>query len=565
MRVIMGLSHLHRIINALPEGGRMLEWGSGGSTVWFADRLPAGAELISVDHDREWHGKVAECLRGRLNVRLVLSEPTGPLGRNATIEEEDVRPLRGLVHAADEFAGDRKFDVILVDGYARGACLRHAGRLLAPGGVVFLHDAQRPWYDDAKQSLTMWGNCGSCSDYRIPHLWWGGVGEVRAIDRRAGVRADRGVGRLPVIVSSYTSGTAYEQDAARLIESCDALGLEHDVREVPPQPTWEAACAKKASFIAERMREHDRPVLWVDADAVMRGVPELLRKPGVDTAFCVYRGEKFASGTVYFAPTPMGELLLGEWCARCEAEPDVWDQVHLELAWERVSREHPLSTMWLPERYLKIFDDERTTIGEPVIEQFQASRRLLRARPESEFDGVPTRSPFMQQLDASYLPARRAGRIREVEPPAKAGPVLFGAAVDTNTMPDGVKRLLVDRAALACVSMNARRIAIYGGGHVAATFGLSSFTSRGLEIVAVLSDMQAGGTSFDLPVCHPLRLREMFGDVDAVVVMTDRFERKLAAHARAWLGEQMPVVRLFEPELEAERAWAAGGRFAGAC
>jgi predicted O-methyltransferase YrrM len=45
------------------------------------------------------------------------------------------------------------FDVALVDGRARTHCLRKAFRLVRPGGVVILHDAQREEYHATVEAL----------------------------------------------------------------------------------------------------------------------------------------------------------------------------------------------------------------------------------------------------------------------------------------------------------------------------------------------------------------------------------------------------------------------------
>ncbi len=51
-----------------------------------------------------------------------------------------------------------QFDVVLVDGRARTSCLKriHHDVLLAPGGVLFLHDAHRPFHHEALQLFGTW-------------------------------------------------------------------------------------------------------------------------------------------------------------------------------------------------------------------------------------------------------------------------------------------------------------------------------------------------------------------------------------------------------------------------
>lgn len=382
MRVIIGQAQRELILKHLRPGSRVLEWGSGGSTLWLADRLPEGASLTSVEHDAAWHQRVRWYLntgggRDRSNVRLLTIPPTGPVGTNATIEEEREESLTDYIRAVPD---DERFDVIIVDGYARNACLRRAVRLLAPGpeSTVFLHDAHRDWYDPGKQVFTARGTIGSCPDYPGPLLWWGGHG---AEDPRSSK------GACPLVISYYTLGTPYEQEVEGLKQSVRELELDHDIRGVDSLGSWERNCARKARFVLDMARQHDRPVLWVDADAVIRRPPLLLA--GAEPDFAVYRahGWQLASGTVYFNRTEPAQALLAAWVRHCEAEPGVWDQIHLDTAWEEVTATRPLRTMWLPQTYTKIFDaapDSDGPVGathanhEPVIEHFQASRRLKR-------------------------------------------------------------------------------------------------------------------------------------------------------------------------------------------
>ena len=51
-----------------------------------------------------------------------------------------------------------RFDVVLVDGRARTSCLKrvHHDHLLAPGGVLFLHDADRPSQQEGLQLFSTW-------------------------------------------------------------------------------------------------------------------------------------------------------------------------------------------------------------------------------------------------------------------------------------------------------------------------------------------------------------------------------------------------------------------------
>lgn len=371
MRILIGQAHRERILKFITPGTRVLEWGSGGSTLWFADRLPIGATLTSIDHDAGWHAITRSRVGERLNVQMLLCPPDSPLGKNATIEEEDPSKLDEYIHAAD----GKEFDVIIVDGVARVACMERARHLLGRGGVVFLHDAHRPWYDSGKAFYIEHGTVGSCPEYPGPILWWGGLEPEKP-------RYSRGA--LPIVINCYTRGTPYEQEVQGLRFSLEQLGMEAEIVGVPNLGSWERNCAFKAQFIHDTYFKLDRPVLWLDADARVRNIPGLLAGADPDFGVAKVSGWQIASGTVYFNRTPLGERVLTTWLEYCRRAPTIWDQIHLDRAWEEVTANHSLFTRWLPQPYVKIFDmpwESRLTIPEHgedpiVIEHLQASRRL---------------------------------------------------------------------------------------------------------------------------------------------------------------------------------------------
>jgi len=127
---------------------RAFEWGSGGSTVFLARRL---REVVSVEHDAAWHALVAERLRreGLTSCRYELIEPrpappggtqfgSGQRGSTELCFEQYVRAI--------ERYPEQHFDLVMIDGRARMACLRAAFSRVKVGGIVYLDNSNYERY-----------------------------------------------------------------------------------------------------------------------------------------------------------------------------------------------------------------------------------------------------------------------------------------------------------------------------------------------------------------------------------------------------------------------------------
>lgn len=136
-----------------PTNARVFEYGSGGSTLYWLRR---GAFCVSIEHDPRWYDKLRSRLANetRIDYRLVLPEPAngGALGDPADPEADATADpeLRSLtfhqyVTQIDSFA-DEFFDIVLIDGRSRPACLRHSVDKVHRGGLLILDNADRDYY-----------------------------------------------------------------------------------------------------------------------------------------------------------------------------------------------------------------------------------------------------------------------------------------------------------------------------------------------------------------------------------------------------------------------------------
>lgn len=130
------------------KGARVFEYGSGASTVWLAKR--AGT-VTSVDHDRGWVELLAPRIAGLGNVALGLVEPDEAPGTDSLYHSHKPgwrgRGFRAYVDAIDAEPGS--FDLIVIDGRARPACLAKAVGRLAEGGMIVFDNSHRARYRQA--------------------------------------------------------------------------------------------------------------------------------------------------------------------------------------------------------------------------------------------------------------------------------------------------------------------------------------------------------------------------------------------------------------------------------
>lgn len=124
---------------------QVFEWGSGASTLWLAKRVD---EIISVEHDPKWHAILQPILQEYLNVTLLLKEPDGLL-----IDEKYVsNKIRGMnfknyVTVIEKYK--KRFDIIVIDGRARSACLEISVNFLKDKGCIVLDNSDRQEYQQA--------------------------------------------------------------------------------------------------------------------------------------------------------------------------------------------------------------------------------------------------------------------------------------------------------------------------------------------------------------------------------------------------------------------------------
>ena len=118
-------------------GRRVLEFGGGQSTLWWARRAQS---VVTFEEDAGW----AADIRRRMPSNVWLSEPVDMTSREACVAA--VR--RGLASA-----GGGKFDIVVVDGLHRHEASAIARDVIAPDGAIVCDDSQGyGFYEDFREA-----------------------------------------------------------------------------------------------------------------------------------------------------------------------------------------------------------------------------------------------------------------------------------------------------------------------------------------------------------------------------------------------------------------------------
>lgn len=142
----------------LKPGMKVFEYGSGGSTLFFAKRVE---KVVSIEHHKLWFEKVSSYLKemNLKNIDYKLFEPETDLEfHKKNIADPDHyisddkdstgKNYEKYVKSIDQFP-DAYFDVVSVDGRARPSCCMHALSKIKVGGYLVYDNVETTYYEDS--------------------------------------------------------------------------------------------------------------------------------------------------------------------------------------------------------------------------------------------------------------------------------------------------------------------------------------------------------------------------------------------------------------------------------
>jgi hypothetical protein len=99
----------------------VFEFGSGGSTTWWANHVK---NVVSVEHDRDWYERIKSLQRS--NVKIF-----------------HVELIYGGKYSCSTKEQFDKFDIIVIDGRDRVNCIKNSIDSLKPTGIIILDNSDR--------------------------------------------------------------------------------------------------------------------------------------------------------------------------------------------------------------------------------------------------------------------------------------------------------------------------------------------------------------------------------------------------------------------------------------
>lgn len=120
---------------------RVLEWGAGYGTIFFAEGSASLEHWVSLEHDGVWAREIG-ALNKDSRVEIVHVKANDPVLTDR-FRDGTYHNFKDYIEYPERL---KPFDLVLVDGRARTDCMERARNYLKEDGILILHDANRSWY-----------------------------------------------------------------------------------------------------------------------------------------------------------------------------------------------------------------------------------------------------------------------------------------------------------------------------------------------------------------------------------------------------------------------------------
>lgn len=190
-----------------------------------------------------------------------------------------------------------------------------------------------------------------------------------------------------IIASYYTINTGYEKEVEKLKESLRKLNLPYYIQPIKSQGSWVKNVHYHDQFILETMDLYpDKAIVSLDADVLVYKYPiyfDVLEESDNDLSIHLHYWKtrpvdqqwELQCGVMFFQNNWKARQFINACIARHKKNPQDRQQKNYKAVWEYWTKNRLIKWINLPPQYCKIFDLMRG-VQDPIIEQFQASRRF---------------------------------------------------------------------------------------------------------------------------------------------------------------------------------------------
>jgi len=229
--------------------------------------------------------------------------------------------------------------------------------------------------------------------------------------------------KIPLITSCYTIGTKYEDEARRLEKSLIRMGLRYHFEGIPNTGDWRHNVHEKVKFIRRCLDKINEDIIQMDADCEVVRYPELFEQlNGCDIACNIMPKETYwfnnekkeitdltNVSVIYLKNSKKVKKMLDAWV---ELDSTLEDHID-DISFAKNLKQFPnMKVFKLPLSYCHIYDRPLDKSGEPVIELYQANRRLRNTVMFKEGDIIPTEQSekklYEKLWKEGYIPSQCA-------------------------------------------------------------------------------------------------------------------------------------------------------------
>lgn len=178
--------------------------------------------------------------------------------------------------------------------------------------------------------------------------------------------------------SDIPPSTFYKDCANKLKYRIEELGGKIHIEQLPNLGSYAFNCLKKPKYILECLQKFNQPLIWIDADSLVKQLPIEMDNIDADVA-CVEKPNGCPeSALIYFNNTNGSIQFLSSWISGCSVDKPELDHPVLKELWFGVSNEKRKS---LPDSICSVRDDSKikiilsNTVGKREITKQVMDRR----------------------------------------------------------------------------------------------------------------------------------------------------------------------------------------------